>query len=111
MPTYKLYYFNARGGAEMIRLIFAQAAVEYEDVRLEGEKWKEMKPSMPFEVMPVLEVDGKKIGSSMIIGRYLGEKYGLAGENDLENAEIASIVDIVNDMNRGLALRPKARNY
>ena len=102
MPTYKLYYFKARGGAEMSRLIFAQAAVEYEDVRIEEEKWKDVKPSMPFEVMPVLEVDGKRIGSSMIIGRYLGEKFGLAGENDLENAEIASIVDIANDMNREL---------
>ena len=86
----------------MSRLIFAQAAVEYEDVRIEEEKWKDVKPSMPFEVMPVLEVDGKRIGSSMIIGRYLGEKFGLAGENDLENAEIASIVDITSDMNREL---------
>ena len=82
-----------------MRYLFAQAAVEYEDVRIEEEKWKEMKPSMPFEALPVLEVDGKQIGSSMIIGRYLGEKFGLAGENDLENAEIASIVDIVHDMN------------
>ena len=45
MSTYKLHYFNARGGAEAIRIIFAQAGVKYEDVRFEGEQWaKEYKP-------------------------------------------------------------------
>ena len=39
MSTYKLYYFNARGGAETTRIIFAQADVKYEDVRFEGEQW------------------------------------------------------------------------
>ena len=34
MPTYKLIFFHLRGNAETIRLIFAQAGVEYEDVRL-----------------------------------------------------------------------------
>ena len=46
MSTYKLYYFNARGGAEPIRIIFAQAGVKYEDVRFEREQWvQEYKPS------------------------------------------------------------------
>ena len=37
--SYKLYYFNARGGAEATRIIFAQAGVKYEDVRFQGEQW------------------------------------------------------------------------
>ena len=46
MPAYKLYYFPARGGAEMIRYVFAQAGVEYEDVRVPwGEEWNKLKPS------------------------------------------------------------------
>lgn len=46
MPAYKLYYFNGRGAAEMIRFVFAQAGVEYEDVRLQfgGDEWQKMKP-------------------------------------------------------------------
>ena len=46
MPAYKLYYFTARGAAEMSRFVFAQAGVEYEDVRLQfgGEEWLKMKP-------------------------------------------------------------------
>ena len=39
MPSYKLYYFNAKGAGEPIRIIFAQAGVKYEDFRFEGEDW------------------------------------------------------------------------
>ena len=105
MPSYKLIYFKARGSGELSRFVFAQAGVEYEDVRLEygGEEWAAQKPTMPFGVLPVLEVDGKKLGGSMNIARYLAETYGLAGENAFENAEIASIVDTATDMNKELS--------
>ena len=103
MPTYKLIYFNARGGAELARFIFAQAGVKYEDVRVERENWPALKPTMPFEVLPVLEVDSKKLGSSMTIARYLAETYGLAGDNPFDNAEIASIIDTATDMAKELS--------
>jgi len=45
MVNYKLTYFNGRGRAEIIRLIFAAADEKYEDVRLEREKWAALKPS------------------------------------------------------------------
>ena len=40
MSSYKLYYLNARGRAEVNRIIFAQADVKYEDIRFEGDQWK-----------------------------------------------------------------------
>jgi hypothetical protein len=43
-PKVKLIYFNARGRAEIVRLILAQAEVEYEDKRVTGDEWKELKP-------------------------------------------------------------------
>lgn len=43
MPTYKLMYFDARGRAEVARLLFAQAGVEYEDCRLSGEEFGAIK--------------------------------------------------------------------
>jgi len=47
MSSYKLYYFNVRGGGEPIRIIFAQAGVKYEDIRFEREEWaKEYKQGM-----------------------------------------------------------------
>lgn len=45
MPTYKLTYFNFQGLGEPIRLIFAYAGVQYEDVRIEMDQWPELKPS------------------------------------------------------------------
>lgn len=100
MPTYKLYYFNTRGRAELTRWIFAQAGVPYEDIRVEKDKWPEVKPTMPFGTMPVMDMDGKRLSGSVVIARYLAEAYGLAGSNALENAEVASVVDAVNDLTR-----------
>lgn len=45
MPQYKLHYFNLRGRAELARLIFAQAGVEFEDVRFERSEWPSIKAS------------------------------------------------------------------
>ena len=44
--SYKLTYFNSRGAAEVARLLFAVAGVEYEDKRVTSEEWAEMKDSM-----------------------------------------------------------------
>lgn len=44
-PQYKLTYFNGRGLAEIIRLIFAQAGVDYEDIRIEKDEWPALKES------------------------------------------------------------------
>ena len=37
--SYKLYYFDARGRGEPIRIILAQAGVKYEDIRFSKEDW------------------------------------------------------------------------
>lgn len=94
---YTLTYFNSKGRAEVARLIFAQAGVEYEDKRVEKEEWLKLKPSTPSGQLPMLEVDGKQLIGSMVIDRFLGERFGLAGSNDIENAEIAGIIDILHD--------------
>jgi hypothetical protein len=47
MLEYKLFFFNARDRAEVIRLLFAAADQKYEDIRFEEEKWPEFKPKSP----------------------------------------------------------------
>ena len=98
MPTYKLHYFNGKGRAELTRFIFAQAGVPYEDIRLTGEQWEEFKPKTPYGGMPVLEVDGKMLAGSGPIARYVAEQCGLAGSNSFENADLAGIMDVLNDL-------------
>ena len=102
MATYKLTYFNVRGRAETIRFIFAQAGVDYEDNRVAGEEWVKFKPTTPYGSLPVLEVDGKMLAGSEGIARFLGERFGLAGSNDFENADIASIIDTAGDLAKKL---------
>ena len=97
MTTYKLIYFNAKGRAELSRFIFAQAGVAYEDKRVEGAEWPKLKPNTPTGSLPVLEVDGKPLTGSGPIARFLAERFGLAGSNDFENAEIAGILDVLGD--------------
>lgn len=98
MPHYKLIYFNARGKAEPIRLLFAEANVPYEDIRVDQKDWPEMKPSiliainalnfickiykakndfseMPFGQLPVLDIDGKVLPQSRAMIKYLAREY------------------------------------
>ena len=50
MPSYKLTYFNARGGAEVCRLVFAAAGKDYIDERIERDQWPSIKPGKIFFV-------------------------------------------------------------
>ena len=97
MSNYKLIYFNSRGRAEASRYIFAQAGVEYEDKRVDKEEWLQLKPSTPNGMLPILKVDGKTLIGGGVISRFLAERFGLAGNNDLENAKIAGTTDVLND--------------
>ena len=101
MSTYKLTYFPVRARAEVIRFVFVQAGVKYEDVRIKKEDWPELKPSKlavmwkfldgklfialavlflpsdtPLGHLPILEVDGKTICGSTGIARFLAERFG-----------------------------------
>ena len=98
MPSYKLIYFCGRGRGEVVRYIFVQAGIGYEDKRVSGEEFMKMKPDLPAGSLPVLEVDGVQLAGSGSIARFLGERFGLAGANDFENAQLDSIVDVLRDL-------------
>ena len=44
MAAYKLMYFDFRGKGEITRLLFAQAGIPYEDVRIQRSNWLAIKP-------------------------------------------------------------------
>ena len=98
MSTYKLYYFNGRGRAEVSRLIFAAAGEKYEDIRYERSEWPAHKSEMPLGQAPVLEYNGTKIPQSMAIARFLAKQFHLAGKDNFEQAKVDAVVDTISDV-------------
>jgi glutathione S-transferase len=57
---------------------------------------------MPWNVMPVLEEDGKKLSQSITILRYLGRKLGIAPTDLFELAKTDEYIDAMLDVRPGL---------
>uniref|UniRef100_A0A914PK29 glutathione transferase n=1 Tax=Panagrolaimus davidi TaxID=227884 RepID=A0A914PK29_9BILA len=101
MVVYKLTYFNLRGIAEAIRLMFHYLEVPFEDIRIDStdpEKWEKFKPTTPQGKLPLLEVDGVVIPQSYAIARFIAKRYNLAGKDDIEAAQIDALADFLRDM-------------
>nr|UOU03291.1 glutathione S-transferase sigma 2 [Brachionus rubens] len=99
----KLYYFNARGRAELIRLILVTVSEPFEDIRFELDKWPEYKKIAPLSQAPFIEIieDSKQVfrlGQSLSIARYLARKFNLAGQSPEEQAEVESYGDLLYDL-------------
>jgi glutathione S-transferase len=95
MSTYKLYYFNARGRAEVSRLIFAAAGQTYDDVRYGNNEWGLHAHEMPLGEIPVLEFNGRKLPQSLAIASFLAKQFGLAGRDNFEQAEVDAVVELI----------------
>nr|QLI62212.1 glutathione S-transferase 16 [Streltzoviella insularis] len=104
MPKVVFYYFPVKALGESARLLLAYGGEEFEDKRLSPEEWKEFKPKTPFGQMPVLEIDGKQYAQSVPIARYLGRKYGLAGDDIEQDFEIDQNVEFLMDIRSKAAL-------
>lgn len=98
MVHYKIVYFNARGRAEPIRYVLAQAGVQFDDERVNKEDWPKIKPTTPMGQLPVLHVDGKQIGQSMAIARFLAKEHGLVPKDSWQAAKADMLVDGVSDL-------------
>lgn len=97
MPTYKLTYFDARGRAEISRILFALAGQDFEDVRIKREEWPVLKNSTPFGQLPLLEVDGKVYAQSVALSNFLARRFGFYGKTDTDALAIDQVVCLVQD--------------
>merc|ERR1712141_650397 len=81
-------------GAEIIRLVFAEAGVEYEDVRFEKEAVMEEKAKAPFGLFPYISVDGETLGQSMACTRYIARQHKpeLLGADGMEEARVNEVI-------------------
>lgn len=113
--SYKLTYFDIRGLAENSRLILAAAGQSYEDVRLsfsfgtpgdfstiKRPEFDAMKAAGQLDSslgkVPLLEVDGAKIGQSKAIERFLAKELGMMGSNSVEAAQVDQLGETVRDI-------------
>ncbi|GMS94966.1 hypothetical protein PENTCL1PPCAC_17141 [Pristionchus entomophagus] len=75
MPTYKLSYFDIRGLGEVARQLLHLSGNPFEDDRIQMEDWERRKKDTPFGQLPVLEVDGMPLATSLAINRFLAKKF------------------------------------
>ncbi|ACY18572.1 glutathione S-transferase family protein [Haliangium ochraceum] len=103
----KFTYFQVRGRAEPIRLMFALTGAEYEDDGVTFERW--MGPEgkakysqlTPFGQLPTLEDDGLTLCQTGAISRYVAGKLGLYGETPAERARIDEVAETAFEIIQG----------
>lgn len=78
MPKLKLTYFDMHGGrGEPVRLALTLGGIAFEDHRFAYPQFAEIRKTVPFGQVPVLEVDGVQITQTDAILRYAGKLAGL----------------------------------
>ncbi|CAB3406493.1 unnamed protein product [Caenorhabditis bovis] len=102
--TYKLYYFDSRGRAEPIRLMFHYLGVDFEDVRMSMEEFAESKDKAPMRQLPYLEMDGGKtvLCQTLTICRYLAKSINpdrwFGGATKTDSAKVDMFADAFADI-------------
>src|SRR5881394_1436203 len=91
--TPRLTYFGIRARAEVIRLILEETGTPYRERRIGEAEWPALKPTMPFEHLPIYEEGELLIPHSHAIYRYLARKHDLYGGNESERIRC----DVVNE--------------
>jgi glutathione S-transferase len=97
VPQFRLTFYDARGMAEMSRLILVYAGVPFEDIRISKEEsWDKIKKESPY-TLPLLEFNGKKLSGGDAIARMLAKMYGLAGQDVFEQAQADAMLGVMRD--------------
>lgn len=83
-------------------MLFKQAGVDFEDVRIEREAWPSIKDEQPLKALPVLEINGKKVCQSAAIARYLAKEFGLMGATNKDQFRIDELQETYADIMKEL---------
>ncbi|MGQ0585813.1 MAG: glutathione S-transferase family protein [Gammaproteobacteria bacterium] len=110
----KLSYFDFDGGrGEPARLALTIGGIAFDDHRIAGKDWPSQRDKMPFQAMPVLEVEGKAVSQSNSINRYVGKLAGLYPKDDMGALLCDEVMDAVEDISTQVAntidLEPDAK--
>jgi prostaglandin-H2 D-isomerase / glutathione transferase len=92
-PQLKVTYFPVTGRAEITRLALAFGGIEYEDHRVQRAEYAAIKPTLPLNQIPVLEVDGVVYAQSMAMARYAGRLSGLYPTDAIEALKVDMLIE------------------
>eukprot|EP00052_Salpingoeca_macrocollata_P009389 m.74133 g.74133 ORF g.74133 m.74133 type:complete len:226 (+) comp17077_c0_seq2:1169-1846(+) len=95
IPELKLLYFDAPGRAEAIRQALFVGGIDFVDERMAGADWPAIKPTTPFEAVPVLFVDGKPLAESNAILSYVGHLSGLMPGDPFSAAKVQEVLSML----------------
>jgi glutathione S-transferase len=95
-------YFKIRGRAEPIRLILEEVGVSYIDHYVDFIGWQDLKPKMPFKVLPSYREGDVLLVESRAIYRYLARKYQLYGRDDMEAVQCDILDEAIRDAEQAL---------
>jgi prostaglandin-H2 D-isomerase / glutathione transferase len=99
MAKLTLTYLDINGGrGEPARLAMKIGGIAFEDRRIPFKSWPAIKAEMPFEALPVLDVDGTRITQCNAINRYVGKLAGLYPDDPLQAALCDEAMDAVEDI-------------
>ncbi|MDH3849278.1 MAG: glutathione S-transferase N-terminal domain-containing protein, partial [Gammaproteobacteria bacterium] len=100
MTNYKLTYFDFDGGrGEPIRIAFHIAGIDFEDNRLSFREFGEMRGSIRFSSLPILEIDGVAVSQSNALSRFVGKMAGLYPEDGLQALYCDEAMGALEDLN------------
>lgn len=98
--TAKLTYFASRGRAETTRWMLAACGIPFENVGLsEPEQMEALRATgkLPFDQLPLLELDGQRYSQTSAMIRILARRGDLYGDGDAERALIDMIAGVTAD--------------
>ncbi len=95
-----LTYFRGRGRAETTRWMLAATGVAFVNLPIDTpEELAELRATgkLPFDQMPLLELDGHNLSQSSATTRYLARRGGLYGDSDIDAMWADMIAGAVGD--------------
>jgi glutathione S-transferase len=96
--TPRIIYFDLRGRAEAIRLMFEELGEAYEEQRVRSNaQWHAMKPQTPFGSLPIYEEGDLRIAQTQAIYRHIARTRGLYGADERERTECDVGAEAINE--------------
>ena len=96
----KLHYTRSRGRAETTRWMLAVNQIPFENILIDTpEKLSALRATgkLPFDQMPLLEIDGRNLSQSSAMIRYLARRGGFYGDTDTDALWCDLIAGAVSD--------------